>query len=247
MDSTKRFSDRVKNYLAYRPTYPHEIVKDLQKKAILSDNQIWTDIGAGVGHSTKLFAPLVAKLYAIEPNQAMYDALVEQVSGLAVEPILAVAEATTLPDRSVDGIVCGQAFHWFNLDKVKTEFQRILKESGPVILMWNSRREDYYFGKDYEQFLIHHATDYSQVTHKRMNDAVFDQFFSNWEESKYSNVQSFDLFSLKGRFMSSSYAPRPGSDTYARTMDELEALFLTHQKNGKVQFMYNTQVITGQF
>ena len=37
------------------------------------------------------------------------------------------AEATTLPDQSVDFITAGQAFHWFEPDAARLEFKRILR------------------------------------------------------------------------------------------------------------------------
>ncbi len=53
-DPTKRFSDRVDNYVKYRPGYPGEVISFLQKECDLSLNSVIADIGSGTGIFTKL-------------------------------------------------------------------------------------------------------------------------------------------------------------------------------------------------
>ena len=59
-----------------------------------------------------------------------------------------------------------QAFHWFDREKAKLEFRRILKPTGHVILIWNSRKKGASpFLEAYENLLQQFATDYSAVRH----------------------------------------------------------------------------------
>src|SRR5262245_66152871 len=88
------------------------------------------------------------------------------------------AEQTTLADHSIDYIVAGQAFHWFDRQKARQEFARILRPDGWVVLMWNDRRiGTTSFLCDYEGLLHEFATDYTQVNHKQIDDRVIGQFF----------------------------------------------------------------------
>jgi 16S rRNA A1518/A1519 N6-dimethyltransferase RsmA/KsgA/DIM1 with predicted DNA glycosylase/AP lyase activity len=109
---TERFSDRIENYVNYRPSYPSELLEFLAETFGLSS--LWTiaDIGAGTGILTKLFLDNGNVVYAVEPNQEMRIAA-EHL--LAASPnfksIHGQAEQTTLGDRSVDCITVGQAFH----------------------------------------------------------------------------------------------------------------------------------------
>ncbi len=52
------------------------------------------------------------------------------------------AEATTLPDTSVDIVTAAQAAHWFDREKARREFLRILKSGGWCVLLWNERQMD---------------------------------------------------------------------------------------------------------
>jgi ubiquinone/menaquinone biosynthesis C-methylase UbiE len=127
-DPTKRFSDRVDNYVKYRPGYPGEVITFLQRECDLSDNSVVADIGSGTGIFTKLLLEKGYKVYAVEPNDDMQEAA-RQYLGSSQDfiPTAGSAEATTLPSSSIDLVVCAQAFHWFNNEKTKTEFKRILK------------------------------------------------------------------------------------------------------------------------
>ncbi len=74
---------------------------------------------------------------------------------------MGAAEATTLADKSSDLVVCGQAFHWFDLGRSKNEFRRILRPPGWVALIWNERKTHTTpFLAAYEQLLKTYATDY---------------------------------------------------------------------------------------
>ena len=71
------------------------------------------------------------------------------------------AEATTLQDESVDIVVAGQAFHWFDRTAARREFSRILKPGGRMLIIWNDREiEATPFMKAYEAFLQQFGTDY---------------------------------------------------------------------------------------
>src|SRR4051812_30252980 len=113
MNTKQRFSDRVENYIKYRPGYPEEIIPALQLEIGLMSGDIVADIGSGTGISAKIFLENGNTVYGVEPNQPMRkaaeDLLKEYDDFISVE---GSSEATTLDDASIDLIVCAQAFHW---------------------------------------------------------------------------------------------------------------------------------------
>ncbi len=133
----------------------------------LAKDSVIADVGSGTGISSELFVENGNHVYGTEPNKQMREAaerLFKRRKNFV--SINATAEDTTLRDRSVDFIVAGQAFHWFDLRKTKTEFRRILRPNGFVILIWNDRRtaaSDFLHG--YETLLNRYGTDYTEIKH----------------------------------------------------------------------------------
>src|SRR5215469_5965610 len=132
MDSTKRFSNRVENYTKYRPSYPkEEMLVLLSGECGLTSASVIADVGSGTGIMTRIFLENGNQVFAVEPNPEMRHAA-EQV--LAAYPrfvsVPATAEATTLPAETADFVVAAQAFHWFDRERVRREFVRILKPGG---------------------------------------------------------------------------------------------------------------------
>ncbi len=127
--------------------------------------------------------------------------------------IAGTAEATGLPDHSIDLITVAQAMHWFDLDKTRAEFARILKPGGWCAVIYNNRR----LGGDafhdaYEQFLLEFGIDYGAVKQQHVGRKRLAQFFAPSPMSCVSipNAQSLSLEALEGRVLSSSYMPQRG-------------------------------------
>lgn len=163
------------------------------------------------------------------------------------QSINATAEETRLASASVDFVTAGQAFHWFDEEKAKREFKRILKPGGWVALVWNERREDATpFARDYEMLLRNYGTDYEEVGHKRIDREALRPFFGkDFHSETFENSQSFDFEGLKGRLLSSSYAPEAGHPQHAPMLLELQRIFDAHQADGQVAFGYDTNIYYG--
>ena len=178
-DPTQRFSSRVENYIKYRPDYPNAIIATLQEECQLSSTSLVADIGSGTGLLTELFLQNGNTVFAVEPNREMRDAgkrILQNYDGLHNVP--GKAEDTTLADHSIDLIAAGQAFHWFDVEKTRAEFLRILKPGGYAMLIWNDRdTKATPFLIAYEQLLQQYATNYAEVNHKQFDDAALGHFF----------------------------------------------------------------------
>ena len=170
-DPTQRFSDRVEDYIRYRPDYPPAVVDILELECYLTRDAVVADIGSGTGKLAALFLQHGNPVFGVEPNQAMRQAaesLHRQYPNFT--SLAGRSEAIPLADVSVDFIIAGQAYHWFDPEPTRAEFARILKPNGWVVLVWNERDGKAPFLADYEQMLSSLLPDYATVTHKRLDD-----------------------------------------------------------------------------
>lgn len=250
MDIKLSFSNRVKDYVKYRPTYPSDAIDYLYDIVKLDENSTVADIGAGTGKLSKLLVERGTNVIAVEPDQEMRKAC-EQILGHEsnFRAVAGSAESTCLRDNSVDFIVCAQAFHWFDRTVTKMEFKRILKERGKVILVWNTRQtKGTAFLEGIEHLLLNYGIDYSEVNHKNISEDELQLFFkeNSMEKSVFKIEQLFDFEGLRGRVMSSSYTPMPEHPNYGPMMDELKNLFNRYEKNGKVPYTYETELYWGE-
>lgn len=248
-DSRIRFSDRVVNYVKYRPSYPDSVVAVVEKSFGITQESVIADIGSGTGKLSEVFLENGYQIIGIEPNKEMREAgdkLLEKWESF--KSLDASAESTELSDNSVDLVIAGQAFHWFDHDLCKSEFHRILKPKGGVALIWNERNETSPFLSAYEEFLHENASDYGSVTHRRIDDAVFHRFFSETGYQVFHDKyeQSFDFDGLFGRYLSSSYSFNPGHPRHSIAKSRLRVLFDRFQVRGVVRFEYETKVYHGR-
>lgn len=246
----QRFTDRVANYVKFRPGYPDAVLDLLKRITGLSADSIVADIGSGTGISSEFLLRSGCTLYAVEPNREMRTAAEQHLAGHPrFHSVDGSAKATTLADHSVDLICAAQAFHWFQGEETSAEFKRILKPGGWVALIWNVRLLDTSpFLRGYEALLLQFGTDYQVVRHENIGDTELGAVFGDggFERHSFPSSQVFDFEGLKGRLLSSSYAPPPGHPQHDAMLEELRRLFEATGQEGKVSFDYETQVFLGQ-
>jgi len=248
LSPTQRFSNRVDNYVRYRPSYPAAIIELLRAECGLTCEANVADIGSGTGKLTELILPHAKQVLAVEPNLEMRQAAEELLGAQPNFASLAgTAEATDLPNQSIDLIVAGQAFHWFDQAATKVEFSRILKPAGFVALIWNDCQvKSTPFLVAYEALLRSLGTDYAQVNHRNVDVEKLRAFFGRTPQLKsYPYSQPFDFDGLKGRLLSSSYAPAEGDPGCAEMLAGLRTIFDAYQQEGLVAFHYDSLVYYG--
>lgn len=243
-NSTTRFSDRVEDYVKYRPHYPEAVVSYLRETYSFSLSWDVADIGSGTGISAELFLRNGNRVYGVEPNREMREKAEELLAGKEFISTGGTAEATGLAGSSVDLIVAGQAFHWFDPVRSRVEFVRILRPGGVVVLIWNERLAETAFEREYEELILQYGSDYKTINHKNISDEQVGRFFdpAGWALAVFPNEQLFDFEGLRGRLLSSSYIPKEGN---AEMLAALRELFDRHAAGGRVRVGYDTKVYSG--
>jgi SAM-dependent methyltransferase len=249
-DPTQRFSDRAENYRKYRPGYPPELYAYLRDNAGLGPQDVVADLGSGTGILSQVFIAQGHKVYAIEPNEAMRQAGEESFS---TNPnfisIHGRAEATSLPNVSIDFVVAGQAFHWFDPPATKAEVRRILKPGKQAALIWNNRRIKHNpFHREYELLLEKYGIDYAQISRRWV---VTDEKLSAWFapnpmiQTGFPYSKRVDAAALRGGLLSASYTPNASHPNYEPMLAAIQELFERHQMDGFINIEYTTRVFHG--
>lgn len=239
MNPQGRFSDRAADYAKYRPSYPAAAIDVILEGLGLPGELVAADIGAGTGISSRLLAERGVHVKGIEPNAAMREAALPHP---LVEFRDGTAEATNLPNASVDLVVCFQSFHWFNPAPTLVEFRRILKPTGRLAVVWNDRNQDDEFTQLYTRAVQiasnHHPAESRLVS---VEPLLSSPLFPNVLCHTFAYRQELDQDELIGRTMSVSYIPRSGQP-HQQLISDLKELYTLRNENSKVYLVYRTSV-----
>lgn len=131
------FGRAAQAYERARPEYPKAAIDWLAERLRLGPGRVVLDVGAGTGKLTRALQPTGVRLIALEPVPEM-RAVLEERAG-TVEVMAGRAEELPLDTGSVDAVVAGQAFHWFDGPRALREFHRVLRDGESLGLIWNRR------------------------------------------------------------------------------------------------------------
>lgn len=240
-DSTTRFEQRARDYALYRPSYPRDAVLAVLDGFTASDV---ADVGAGTGISSVALADAGAHVFAVEPNANMRGSIPTRSDIVVVD---GTAEATTLPENSVDIITAFQAYHWFVPDRVLAEAARIGRTRVRYAAVWNERDEADPFVREYSAIVRQYITDDTEA--RRRNTTIGEDLRGHgWSDVRvleFRHVVAVDWQALIGRTRSTSYLPREGP-SYEAMAAELHALFERAGEFGGARFALVTSVHLGE-
>lgn len=243
------FSGRAKDYVKYRTDYVDSLADYLVSELHINKDQVIADMGSGTGLLAQLLVRLGARVFGVEPNDDMRAEGEKNLAGFNnFVSVAGCAEHSGLKDASIDIITAGNAFHWFDLDKARREFQRILKPQGRVILVRS----------DWKEFPAQRMKEYDRIIQKYcigrggivsdpvLEKAAIKKFFRSFTSKVLgeSSVQ-YSLEELKGRFLSTSFSPKPGHPQHEACMHEIEQLFRKFAQDGRFSFGVLTTVVNG--
>jgi SAM-dependent methyltransferase len=249
-NAKQRFSNRVADYVRYRPGYPSGVLQLLREQCGLQSQHIIADVGSGTGLLSKLFLDNGNRVFGVEPNAEMRAAGEEFLQAYKnFTSIAGSAEVTTLEDGSVDFVTAGQAFHWFEPVAARAEFRRVLKLGGWVVIIWQDRRmEEAPFTRQYEELLERYGIDYKKVKEaypetEKIRDFLNSRSFGSRD---LPNHQDLDWEGVSGRLRSSSFVPTEGHPNFFPMMDDLRKIFAEHEQNGRVRMDYFARAYFGR-
>jgi len=201
---TERFSDLAGAYVAARPSYPPESVDILIEGLGDPASLAVADLGAGTGISSRVIAARGPLVYAIEPNAKMREAAAPDPR---VRWINGTAEATTLPDASVNVVAAFQAWHWVEHAAGIAEARRVLRPGGRMAAIYNERDERDAFTANYGSLIQRYAID---ATEQRRADAL--TAFTTIDPARtqrfeYVHLHQLDRDGLHKRAESSTSSP----------------------------------------
>jgi SAM-dependent methyltransferase len=123
------FSGHARDYASYRPGYPEELI-DFVSTLPRRKHTAW-DAGTGNGQAALGLARHFGRVIGTDPSAKQIE---QAEPHPRVEYRVAPAEASGLPDASVDLVAAAQAFHWFDFDRFFAEVRRVLAPGGAVVL-----------------------------------------------------------------------------------------------------------------
>ncbi len=216
-------------YARYRSDYTAKSIESLVHHARLTTSDTIADLGAGTGILTRHLLAHARQVFAVEPADDMRAVAEEAIRDARVRWIAGTGEATTLDAKSVDVIVCGNSFHYFDPDRARAEANRILRDSGRIVLLFHDEPETPEgFTKEYLEFLQSMTPKRLESTHAAgAHDVRIERYFGRAvKRERGAQQESLAWEEVRGRFLSSSMA---SADTTA-----LERIFERHQMDGRV-------------
>ncbi|MFZ6030484.1 MAG: class I SAM-dependent methyltransferase [Chloroflexota bacterium] len=242
---TTRFSHKAEIYARYRWRYAPEAIQRLFD--VLPPKGVVADIGAGTGILTRPLLTNAACVYAVEPNAAMRS-VAEYLHGARqnFRGVAGTAEATTLPEASVDLIAVAQALHWCDPAPTVREFRRILKPGGWLALLWNNSRHTELGQALQTLHQARYGWDTDASSYPRCEPYAF--YFGHERYAEYcfpvATRQTWEEFF--GCLCSDSHAPLPDHPAFADFEAAAQAIYNHFRVGDTIPAHYQTELVLGQ-
>lgn len=239
-----------KLYDSVRPSYPDALFEYLQNEIGVDANSIIADIGSGTGILTEKLIKICKKVYAVEPNRSMRNVANNKLwKSTKYVSIDGTAENTGLCDNCLNYVTAAQSFHWFNRSLFRNECQRILKNNGFVILIWNCRDQGNELVQVIDKINEKYCSNFSGFK-GGMRGAVglddYEDFFVNGYDTKiFRNDILLDKRRFIGLHNSASYRLEKSDINYKNYIYDLQRAFDKYSLNGNLFMPYLTKCYIG--
>ena len=204
--ATRGYETAGERYERGRPDYPAEAVDRLVAQLGLATRRPARvlDVGAGTGKLTRPLLERGLEVIAVEPVDGMRATLTRTAPGADVRA--GRAQSLPLDAGEVDGIVAGQAFHWFAGAAALSEFSRVLRPDGRLGLIWNRRDLDQPLQAEIGRLLAPHRRDAPAHASDAWRAAFTDTSpFALVAERRMQHAQWLDADGLVDRVLSISF------------------------------------------
>ncbi|MCP2251196.1 class I SAM-dependent methyltransferase [Lentzea aerocolonigenes] len=143
------FGAQAEAYAEHRPDYPVAAIRWALEPLGTSERLDVMDLAAGTGKLTSVLVAEGHRVTAVEPNEQMLSELVRRVHDVRALP--GHAEHIPVPDQTIDAVLVGTAFHWFDQERALPEIARVLRPGGVVAAMWNEHARDVEWLAEFER------------------------------------------------------------------------------------------------
>jgi SAM-dependent methyltransferase len=243
VSATNLFVGKAEQYARYRTDYPGEVIQAALAAIHLARGDVVADLGSGTGMLARWILERGHKVFGVEPDAGMRAVAENWLAAFGREfaSVAGSAEATTLPPSSVDVIVAGNAFHYFDPVLTRVEAGRILRSPGRALIVGHAAAlAPNAFMRAYGDFLESIASAPAWTFHEPGRDqASLRTFFApgtfqHADAGQLSHPFSWEL--LSGRFLSTSLAPAEGDARRPQVLAQLKDLFDRFARDGMVEF-----------
>jgi MOSC domain-containing protein YiiM/SAM-dependent methyltransferase len=224
--AAKGFAAGSDAYERGRPAYSTDAVAALVRELRIGPGSRVLDLAAGTGKLTRQLVDTGAELIAVEPIAEMRAKLEALLPG--VDALDGTAEQIPLPNHSVDAVVVGQAFHWFDGVRAVSEIRRVLRPDGALGVIWQAR-DPVRPWIDRLNEIIDRADD----GHPRFRTGAWREAFDHvalfepLEEASFATVQRGGVETIVDRVASISYVAAMPAERRALVLDEVRDLLAT--------------------
>ncbi|HTK45118.1 MAG TPA: methyltransferase domain-containing protein [Patescibacteria group bacterium] len=234
--AARGFSAGADAYERGRPDYSPDAVERLVRELGIGPETRVLDLAAGTGKLTREIASRGAELVAVEPIAEMRAKLEARLP--QVEAVEGTAERIPLPNHSVDAVVVGQAFHWFDSVRAVSEIRRVLRPGGGVGLIWQVRDASRPWTARLEEII-----DRADDGHPRFRTGAwregFDRtaLFEPLHEATYHTIQRGSPETIIDRVASISYVAAMPDSRRRSVLDEVRDLLATDPETAGAEFV----------
>ena len=243
------FSSKVADYAASRPDYPTALFDTLRAYCPPGPEVTVADIGAGTGLLTRGLLKVGYRVVAVEPNPTMRAAAESELGRIdGYRSVEGSAESIPLKAAAGDLVTAAQAFHWFDVDRAREEFLRVLTPLGQVALVSNDRvlADPLNAALDELSSEFGGAKRAAMLAHEDRSEVP--RFFGSATPSEYfwPHEQSLGEEAMLSLVFSRSYIPDRNTRDGDQLAERVRALFSRFAESGRVVVRYRTVAIIGR-
>ena len=225
--AARGFSAAADAYERGRPDYSPEAIDLLVRELGIGPGKRFLDLAAGTGKLTRQLVSTGAEIVAVEPITEMRAKLEAALPG--VEAIEGTAEQIPLPSHSVDAVVVGQAFHWFDGVRAISEIRRVLRSTGALGLIWQARDPSRPWIRRLDEII-----DGADDGHPRFRTGAWREafdlvaLFEPMEEASFDHLHRGVPEMIVDRVASISYVAAMPPERRRAVLDEVRMLLTRH-------------------
>lgn len=225
-------------YERVRPGYPQSAIDFIAEELGIGEDSDVLDLAAGTGKLTRALLPLGCRLTAVEPLTGMRTVLTRELPEVAV--LAGSAEEIPLHDDSIDAVIVGQAFHWFDRERAPREIARVLRPGGGLVAIWNMRDESVEWMNGVREIIERARGDTPRHRDGEWERGIEDScLYAPLELRTFQHVQEASREDAIGAFASRSYISALPEDERAAHIRQLAAAVPDEER---VAIPYTTEV-----